>query len=416
MRQKALIVSIASFIMLSATGQAGAFYEWKDDSSSIDMRGFLRLAGAVSRNPDSRIIYPNKTDTSGWAVARFLFFGKVNNTIAMELNVYNLLVNNSLQGALSPDTITIGAERSSWLETRYLNANNNTGLAGIDRLNLTLSLGRVDVKLGRQPVNLATTFYFTPNDFFAPFAAQTFFRTYKPGVDAARVEIRLGALTQLTLLEALGYLTDGSASNGYRGQMSSGRSSSLARMSTVVADFELAALGGSVRGSQVYGGSLQGEIFGGWLSIRAEGHHVKPESENKKSSEEFVVELERRFNSALAVSAAYFYHGGGKDSAGEYSELLSDSQTQNLYWGRRYMAVGVSYEQSPLTTLQALAIANMTDNSRLLAFYSVHSITDEAELSFGFSIPFGAGPEGMEIRSEYGAYPYSMSLELRAYF
>ncbi|VAX22869.1 hypothetical protein MNBD_NITROSPINAE04-698 [hydrothermal vent metagenome] len=416
MRHDALVVSVIFFVLLFTAGQAIAFYEWNDGSSSTDMRGFVRLTGAALRNPDNRIFYPNKTDTSAWGIARLLFFGKVGERLSMELNAYNLVVNNSSKGAFAQDTTTTGAERSAWLETKYLDETNNSGLAGIDRLNFTLSLGRVDVKLGRQPVNFATAFYFTPNDFFAPFSAQTFFRTYKPGVDAARIEIRLGALTQLTFLGVLGYSANGSTSNGYSGQISSNRSSSLARVSTVIADFELTALGGSVRDSTILGGSAQGEIFGGWLSIRAEGHHAKPDDASKKSSDEFVVEVERRFNRKLTASAIYFYHGAGKNSAAEYSELLRDSGAQNLYLGKRYMAIGASYEYSPLTTLQAVAIVNSTDNSRLFSFYSVHSLTDETELSVSLGMPQGAAPGNMNIKSEYGAYPYFIGLELRSYF
>ncbi len=416
MRRKALIVSITSFILFFSAGTAIAFYEWNDGSSSTDMRGFIRLTGAALRNPDNRIIYPDKTDTSAWGIARLLFFGKVGEGLSMELNAYSLVVNNSSKGAFSQDTTTTGAERSAWLETRYLDGKNNSGLAGIDRLNLTLSFDRVDIKLGRQPVNLATAFYFTPNDFFAPFSAQTFFRTYKPGVDAARVEIRLGALTQLTFLSVLGYSANGSTSNGYSGQTSSIRSSSLARVSTVIADFELTALGGSVKNSTILGGSAQGEILGGWLSIRAEGHHARPDDTSKKSSDEFVVEVERRFTRRLTASAIYFYHGAGKNSADEYSELSRDSGAQNLYLGKRYMAIGASYEYSPLTTLQAVAIVNSTDNSRFVSFYSVHSLTDETELSLSFSIPQGAAPGNLKINSEYGAYPYFIGFELRSYF
>jgi hypothetical protein len=416
MRLKALTLLIASFILFSTASQASAFYEWSDESSSTDIRGFIRLTGAVSANPDDRAIYPNETDTIGMAMARLIFFSRANQALSFELNGYNIAVHNTSQGALSQGAVNTGVERSSRLETNYWDDNNNRALAGIDRLNLTFSFDRIDVKLGRQPVNLATSFYFTPNDFFAPFAAQTFFRTYKPGVDAARIEIRLGALTQVTLLQVLGYSTDDSTSNGYSDQASSERSSSLARGTTVIADFEVTALGGSVRGSQVYGGSLQGEIIGGWLSIRAEGHLAIPDDGDKESTSEFVVELERRFNTTFSVSGAYFYHGAGKNSADRYFELLLDDKTENLYLGRKYLAVGLIYEYSPLTTLQALAIGNISDNSRYLTFYSTHSLSDEAELSFGVSLPFGSEPEGMEIRSEYGAYPYSASLELRAYF
>jgi hypothetical protein len=43
-------------------------------------------------------------------------------------------------------------------------------------------------------------YYFTPNDFFASYAAQTFYRSYKPGVDAARLDWQWSELSQISLM------------------------------------------------------------------------------------------------------------------------------------------------------------------------------------------------------------------------
>ena len=103
-------------------------------------------------------------------------------------------------------------ERSSALEWSL--SESNYIHTAIDRLNIHWIKDRVDIIAGRQPINLATTFYFTPNDFFAPFAAQTFYRVYKPGVDALRTEVRLGELSQLSLICALGYSPEKGSANG----------------------------------------------------------------------------------------------------------------------------------------------------------------------------------------------------------
>ncbi len=416
MRAVARAMVAAAFLISAGPREAGAFYEWQGDSTSGEMRGFIRLVVAASRNPSNRIIYPNETDSSETAIARFLLLGRAGENIALDFNAFNLLNHNSAAGDIARDQAIAGQpERSPALEIKYTGGRKTEGRVGVDRLNLRLSIGRVDAILGRQPVNLATSFYFTPNDFFAPFAAQTFYRTYKPGVDAARIEVRLGALTQLTLLGVLGYEKDLSTSNGHSGAVSRERSSALVRASTVFHGFEWGLLGGSVKGAGVAGGSLQGEIFG-WLGVRAEGHHASLDDGEKDSYTEFTLEFEHRFENSLYIHFAQFHHGSGHEKAEEYSQSLLVDKEIDPYLGRAYSALGASYEYSPLTVSEILAIVNWTDGSYLISFNAIHSIADEAEFSWGFAIPVGAQMEAMDIKSEFGLYPYSINAELRVYF
>ena len=63
-----------------------------------------------------------------------------------------------------------------------------------------------------------------------------------------------------------------------------------------------------------------------------------------------------------------------------------------------------------------LAIANLTDHSYLLSLNAVYSLSDEAELAVNLGAPIGKKPEGAEIKSEFGLYPYSFNIEVRFYF
>jgi hypothetical protein len=84
---------------------------------------------------------------------------------------------------------------------------------------------------------LASTYYFSPNDFFAPFTADTFYREYKAGVDAVRLDINLGTLSQLTLIGALTY---------DEARFNSERNRSVARLNTSVGLWQVAGLLGHV--------------------------------------------------------------------------------------------------------------------------------------------------------------------------
>ncbi|HBC56184.1 MAG TPA: hypothetical protein DCZ03_03390, partial [Gammaproteobacteria bacterium] len=79
------------------------------------------------------------------------------------------------------------------------------GVLVLDQFDLSYENQNFRVRVGRQAIGLATTFYFSPNDFFAPFAPQTFYRVFRSGVDAVRVTWFTGELSELEWMYVLGY-------------------------------------------------------------------------------------------------------------------------------------------------------------------------------------------------------------------
>jgi hypothetical protein len=273
----------------------------------------------------------------------------------------------------------------------------------------------VDIILGRQPVNLATTFYFSPNDFFAPFAAQTFYRVYKPGVDALRLEVRLGDLSQLSLISVLGYRPDQASDTGWGSRPDSSRTSYVGRISTNLNNFEWALVAGDLAEADILGGSFQGELFK-WLGVRAEGHVAWPDSSGQDPHGELAMGIEHRWENSLDMRLEYFYHGSGFAAAAGYASGASLNSGQGSYLGRHYSALGIGYEFTPVLTGQMALIGNLTDNSLLSSINAVYSLSNESEISVTIAAPSGRKPDGLNIRSEFGLYPCSLNIEWRWYF
>jgi hypothetical protein len=307
----------------------------------------------------------------------------------------------------------LDVERSAALEWSF--SDDEYVHLAIDRLDARYSYDRLDLIVGRQPINLATTFYFTPNDFFAPFAAQVFYRVYKAGVDAVRVDIGLGDLSQLSLISVLGYESDHASESGWSDEPQDGRTSYVGRISTAFHNFEWALLAGVVRENDIVGGSLQGELFQ-WLGVRAEGHIADPDETRQDSYSELSVGIEHRWESSLNMRLELFYHGSGAGSTSDYITKYAFSQNESSYLGKKYTALGIGYEFSPLLNGEMLAIANLTDHSYMLLFNAVYSLSDEAELAVNLGAPIGDEPEGAKIKSEFGLSPYTANIEVRIYF
>jgi hypothetical protein len=392
-----------------------AFYESETPSGHVDLRGFLSLSGAASRNPDSPGYYSSTTDASGAGVARLLASGRSGDHLRLELNVLQGYVTTTSMPVTAASLTAGNPERSATLEWAQRQSSETDARLAADRLNATLSADRIDLTIGRQPINLATAFYFTPNDFFAPFAPQAFFRVFKPGVDAARAEVRLGPLSQLSLIGVLGYDEDPSGDNGYDNHPDTRRASGLLRISVTQLDFEWAVLSGTVHGDTIAGGSLQGEVWD-WLGIRGEGHYAHPRSGGEDSSTRISLDLEHRFENSLSVRVEQYYNSDGYRSVSDFNERIRAGEPFTLFGARHYTALDLSFEATPLLTVDALSIFNWIDRSVLLSFYSVYSLTDEMELSPGFSIPVGNRTETGNVESEFGLLPYAVSVDWRWYF
>ena len=407
------IVFFLTFLLTTLPLTARAFYELREKDISLDLRGMVRGFGIAYENPENDFFFKDRSESGIGGLARIIVQAQTGQHLGFELNAYQTYIPNELvlsRAGLSTslDVERCGALEWSFSDERYVHL-------AVDHLNIRWSQGPLDLIVGRQPINMATTFYFTPNDFFAPFAAQTFYRVYKPGVDAVRAEVRLGELSQLSLMGVNGYKRGQGSETGWSDEADGDRASYLGRVSTVYRDFELALLGGVVRDEEIIGGSLQGELFK-WLGVRAEGHIENPNDSPKDRISEFSLGIEHRWESSLNIRLEQFYHGRGVGSASDYGISSFSATGRGSYLGRNYTALGVGYEFSPLLNGELLVITNLNDYSYLISSNATYSLSDEAEIAVNLGAPIGDKPEGPKVMSEFGLYPYSVNVEVRYYF
>jgi len=392
-------------------GPVFALYEWQGKQTHGDARGLIRGFASAYQYPDDSTLFPDKTSSGVAGIARLIIDGGMGEGWGFEFNAYQTYIPRDLLTAQGNTGLPLSAERSAVLEKSF--SNNDHMHLGIDRLGLRWSNQNLDLTIGRQAINLATTFYFTPNDFFAPFAAQTFYRVYKPGVDALRVEIGLGELSQLSLISVLGYQKDTDSDTGWSNRPDGGRTSHLMQWSIANGTFESTFLLGHVVDKNIIGGALQGELFE-WLGIRMEGHHAESQESGVDNYQQLSLGLEHRWENSLALRLELFHNGLGANTVSQYQQVSTTNASQ--YLARRYSALSGSYEITPLLTGEALLISNLDDHSQLISLNSIYSLSDESEMALSLSAPFGEKPENGTITSEFGTYPSSINMEFRFYY
>ena len=389
---------------------AQAFYQWQGGDSSIELRGLVRATSVVANNANDKVLFAKDKILTGGGFGRLMFDVQTSG-LSFEVHAVQSVIDTALRTGGTQTGLAIEIERSDTLHWRF--ANDHADLV-LDRLNVQFSGDNINIKLGRQAINLAATFYFTPNDFFAPFAAQTFYRTYKPGVDAARLDWQWGELSQLSIYTVLNYPTDLTHSGNRQTAPDWSETSILARASTLIDSFELAILLGQDHGDDIVGLDFQGELFD-WLGVRGEGHLRFPDEQGQSRDTKFSLGLEHRFENTLTLRIEQFYQRSGASNEQDYL-LNNQANTNTFYLAKNYTALGASYEVTPLLNSDAVWIYNYLDSSNLLALYATYSLSDESELSMSVNLSVGDQPENGTLNSEFGSYPKSVNVEYRIYF
>ena len=402
------LVAIAGLILSS---QAQAFYQWQDDEAYFEARGFFRATGLLANNPNDALLF-ERDEVEGLGLFGRLMLDYERGPFSAEMHLVQHYINDDFRTGGSRLSGRPGIDRSDGLHWQY-----DDGHAELvfDRLNVSYESNDFRFKLGRQPINLATTFYFTPNDFFVPFAAQTFFRTYKAGVDAARLTWQWSDYSQLELISVLSYDIDEAQPTLRNTSPDWSNTGYLARISTLTDNFEYGLVIAHLKDTDIIGFDFQGELYWG-IGLRGEGHIKFANDEVITDRDSLVsIALDKRWPNTFVVRLEHFYHRLGADDSDDYRIDINNSNDQ-FYLARNYTALGANYEMSPLWLVDGVWLYNHQDSSKLLALYSTYSLSDESELSVGMNIPIGEQPELGQLNTEFGSLPHSLTMEYRLYF
>jgi hypothetical protein len=271
----------------------------------------------------------------------------------------------------------------------------------LDRAMVAGRQGPLGFTLGRQPISFGRGTFFTPLDLVNPFLPTTLDSSYKPGVDAVRLDGYLGEATSLTLAAA------------YAGDWDLQGSVLAAYAQTTLGTWDLGLLVAAAHADLVGGLSANGSL--GPVGLRLEGSLTRPDPEGEAP---LLDPLLATFDqpTAGALRDPYVRALLGADwkpwektfLSGElYLQTLGESDPQ-LYlprssdphylrgelWlaGRTYAAIAVQQELRPTLNSGLSLIANLGDPSALAGLNVSWSIADNADLVFGGYAGLGARP------------------------
>ena len=249
-----------------------------------------------------------------------------------------------------------------------------------DRLNVGWSpTDTVDVRLGRQTVSWGTTSFLSPADPFVPFIPADPFRIYRAGVDAVRVRIYPGPLSEIDLVVRP---TDTDVGE---------ETTALARGLTTVKNWELSGWGGSLYGDLAGAFGAAGGL-GAWA--------IRVEAVIRQIDETIVgrgsIGIERAFflsnGRTMTFGWEYQRDGLGAETPDDYPRILQSREFRRgefQVFGQDETVVSGSYELTPLWNVGSFVLWNMNDRSVLVAPTVAYSAGDNTAVSSGLF--FGSG-------------------------
>ncbi len=288
--------------------------------------------------------------------------------------------------------------------------NNLAVYHNLDRLYASMYLPFGDAYLGRQVISWGSAHVINPTDIIAPYSFSSLNTEEKRGVDAVRLRMPLGAMSEVDI----GYVAGR--------EFSVDESAAFARMRFYLAETDISVLSMDFKENLMIGFDATRSIggAGSWI----ETAYVLPDafSGTDPAAEQHYVNvsagMDYNFGPKFYGYAEYHYNSAGKSDTGEYADIELQPEEHLAYTegsvylrGRHYGAVGGTYQLTPLIPVSGMLLLNVNDYSANLSLDFDYNFTENVYISGGCYVGLGESSD-----TEFGVYPDLYFLSVKLYF
>ncbi len=317
--------------------------------------------------------------------------------------------------ALNPAAGSLLPSGGEWLDLQWTIKETDHVTWGhrFDRLNIRWQPNQVlDMTVGRQAISWATTLLLTPADPFSPFNPSDPFREYRAGVDAARVQVYTGPLTDFDLVARP---TKNNTLSGTEVE----ELTVLGRGRTVWSTWEVSAWLGMIYDEPGMALGAVGSV--GAFALRGEASLREKEDNVVLRA---TVDIDRLFmlmGRDLYIVLEYQHDGFGGSSPEQYTDVVTSApfaRGELQVLGQDELLGQASWQIHPLWNTSLLLLWNLNDGSAQLVPGASYSLSNEVRLQGGMFFGFGDGTPTVAtpIPSEYGISPFTLFVALNAFF
>lgn len=294
----------------------------------------------------------------------------------------------------------------------YQSGGNFEILQNLDRLLLKITLGAADIYAGRQAIAWGNARMVNPTDILAPARFDALDTEDRAGVDALRLRIPTGDMSEIDTGYAMG-----AASNVFyiRTRFYSGGND----IAFTFAGFGENLLSG-IDISRTIGGALfWAETAGVFtdipntLSLTKKNHYLRT-----------TAGCDYALSGKIYGVAEYHYNSAGQKEPESYPTNLEGAAYREgggYLLGRHYLNAGLNAQTNPLIILTGRIMVNLDDRSVFIAPAAEYNVVENMYIDAGVYMGCGRLSEiepagNFKPNSEFGAYPDIYFAALRIYF
>ena len=281
----------------------------------------------------------------------------------------------------------------------------------LDRAYITYSPDFVDLYIGRQPIAFGSARVINPTDVLTSFTSIELNREERFGVDAVRMKLPVGTLSEIDMGVVSG------------DNFSARESAAFVRGRFSVRETDISPLVIVFKQNLLLGLDTSGSVGGAGYWFESAFVFADMLDDHKTGQDYLRISagIDYSFSEDLYAYIEYHFNGAGTGNPDKYRDFILGAKNNIAYsdgtvylYGKHYIAPGFSYAISPLLSSTGLAIFNIRDHSILLLPALQYSLSDNASIDTGAFIGTGKGNEIVR-NSDTGAVNISTNSEFSLY-
>ena len=290
----------------------------------------------------------------------------------------------------------------------------------LDRAFLTIRAPLADIYVGRQAIAWGSARVINPTDVLAPFTFNQLDVEDRIGVDAVRVRIPVGWMSELDAGYVFGH--DFKFKN----------SAVFLRSKFHFYDNDVSLLTVDFQENLMLGADLARSIGGAGFWLESAYVLVGAlNSDLRNQHQDYLrtsLGLDYSLRNGTYLFIEYHFNQAGASKPKDY--LVNTGKTAyqegSVYLlGKHYLTPGISYPLTPLLTLSGQALVNLTDPSIFVMPQAEYNLAEDIYLSAGAYLGLGENPAYFSVHgygpflrlsSEFGSYPDFYFFSFRIYF
>jgi len=262
----------------------------------------------------------------------------------------------------------------------------------LDRAFITYSGGSFDLSLGRQPVAFGSARAVNPTDVLAPYPLNTIAKEERIGVDALRLKVPLGQMSELDTGAIFG--------DDFR----TTKSAAYIRLKGYALGTDISLMAMRFRDYSLYGLDLARSIGGAGTWLEAAHVFTNTPGDDYLS---ITAGAEYLFTDEVYGHIEYHRNGAGTTEKSLYVlNALKGAYTDGGVYlmGMNYLAPGINYQATPLLGISLSVMYNMDDRSALISPSVEYNAAEDVYIGMGGFSGTGASGTFPGQGSEFGSY------------